>query len=349
MKLTVLSARDALRWEKTLSQFPAEAYTVFHTPAYVLSWQDHEQGEPACLLLESDGVFFLYPFYLLPCPYGDGGPERWDMVSAYGYGGMVCSRPDCDPALLDTANQTVDKWCTDQGVVAEFIREYPFPAYLRRSRTLHVRDNLLFQYGPQPMEFAAGIKKRARRDARLSARKGCTVDVDRDLRTLDSFQEMYADLADRKGFFGSHGFSTAYFQGVRRHLSGMALLVNIAYTGRTMATALCLLYRGMLVYHLSASAHDAAPLLSNDLLLYTMLELGAQAGCRTLFLGGGLNADEDDSLFRFKEKFANERVRVHIGTKVHDQNEYERLCGKWEQDNPDKAGRFANFFLKYRQ
>jgi hypothetical protein len=344
--LDIYTPETADRWEAAFAAFPPSCRTLFHAPAYVLSWAEYESGAPVCLHLRLGERNFLYAFYVKPVP-GPLGRGLSDIESPYGHGGLLCDAPDPDPALLEKANDAIDDWCAGQGIVAEFVREYPGRPYLRRSRKLQVRHNLFHRYVPG-QDFAAAIKKRARRDAAAARKRGCTASVRCGTQGLEAFEPLYAGLCRDKGLVESHGFGEPYFRGVRRHLARESLLVSVEAEGKLVAASLALRREDALVYHLSASLPEGKALLANDLLLYSLLEHGAGAGCAYAFLGGGLSDSPEDSLYRFKEKFATDAVATHIGVKVHDQAAYERLCADWERRNPEKAARYGRFFLKYR-
>jgi len=345
MTLEVFSSGTAHRWAETLARFPARTRSLYHSPAYVLSWQDYEGLAPLCLHLHLEGVRFLYAFYRKPLP-GAQASGPCDIQSPYGHGGLVCDDPEPDPALLARANAAIDAWCLESGVVAEFVRDYPGRPPLRDTRRIHVRENLFHRYGPQGL--AASIKKRARRDVEAARKRGCEATLTPGLEGLERFAPLYEGLCRAKGIQDSHGFGAAYFEGVRRWLSRESLLVEIRCRDELVAACLGFLDGPELIYHLSASLPQGKALLANDLLLFTLLRAGEEAGCEAAFLGGGLGRGADDSLFRFKEKYATHASPMHIGTKVHDRAGYQAACEAWERANPDKAAAYGHFFLKYR-
>lgn len=346
MTLEVYTPETVGRWEAVLDRFPEGTATLYHTPAYILSWRDYEAVDPVCLHLRLDGTDFLYAFYKKPVPGRDASGLS-DIQSPYGHGGLVCADPDPNTGLVARANAAIDAWCAETGVVAEFVREYPGRPYRRDTRKIPVRANLFHRYAPG-RDVASTIHKRARRDAAAAVKRGCLATVTAGTEGLDAFEPLYDRLCREKGLVASHGFGPAYFNGVRRFLARQALLVRVEADGRLVAASLCLVHRDTLIYHLSASLPEGKAVLANDLLLFTLLEAGAARGCAEAFLGGGLSDSPEDSLFRFKEKFATDTTQTHIGTKVHAQPAYDRLCADWAAANPEKAARYGRFFLKYR-
>jgi hypothetical protein len=63
-------------------------------------------------------------------------------------------------------------------------------------------------------------------------------------------------------------------------------------------------------------------------------------------LGGGVTADPDDGLLRFKRKFAKGSSTFYIGMFLHDDMRYLDLCNQAVAADPTIAS--SRFFLKYR-
>lgn len=347
MIFRVFDKKNIGEWSKTVSSFPLENITIFHTPEYLMSWQDYESATPMCLYMEGNGEQFLYPFMKKEISgYSHG--NIFDISSAYGHGGMVSSSNAPDRSLVDEVNQLVDEWCRSENIIAEFIREYPAPAYLRNSELIHVRNNLIFQYGCSHGNYADKLKKRAVRDAKSSIKKGCEASIDLKLDSLDGFISLYKEVSAVKTFSEFYNFDMSYFGSVLKYLRAISFIINITHGGKTIASSLNFAYGNSVIYHLSASDYNFKNLLPNDLMLFTLIEHGAKNGYNHVFLGGGLSKDENDPLFLFKEKYATESVPVHVGKKIHNGPIYNAVCDEWADRYPEKKPLFSKFFLKYR-
>lgn len=348
MILKVFTEKNLEEWRKILHSFPTQNYSIFHSPDYVVSWKNYEDAEIICLYLEIEGYRFLYPFLKREIKGYSDVNSCFDTTSVYGYGSMVSNSSVIDDKVIEQINKAIDEWCCKEQIVAEFIREYPVNRYLRKTEKRHVRNNLFFDYNNQRDNFSALIKKRARRDAKAAVKKGCIAEIDNDLESIYTFYKIYLSFCEEKKLDNFYYFSPAYIEDIRRYLIQYGFIVNIKYNDKIIASSLNFKYHDTITYHLSASYKQFSHLLPNDLMLYTILELGSKERCNTVFLGGGLSSAPDDGLFSFKEKYSTNSCEVHIGTKVHNQKMYDHLCRIWTSNNPDKSKRYNNYFLKYR-
>ena len=342
------SEGDFSLWTDALRKFSKKDITLFHTPEYLLSWKRFEKGTPICLHFEMEEYHILYPFFLKPIVPNRGQKIFFDVTSAYGYGGFASNSKDIPEDVLALCNEEIDSWMKKEKVIAEFIREYPNTSLCRYGEKIKVRNNLFFEYGKDRNAFSKLIKKRAIRDARLSSKKGSLAIYDWDLATLNNFIEMYHEFCKEKGLEDSHMFSREYFADVKEMLGNQAFIINIYYKDIILAASLNFVFNGMIIYHLSASMYEYRNFLPNDLMLYTLLQTGADLLCTSVFLGGGISNDDNDSLYRFKEKYATSSSDVYIVKKVVNPNAYNDLCQDWENNNPDLKEKYRNYFLKYR-
>jgi len=339
---------DLKEWNETCASFPMHSIPIFHCPDYLQTWQGYEKGEPYCLYARIGDYQFLYPFFKRRIDEYSTGEDYYDIFSVYGYGGVVTNDYRCNGKFLTLLNDAIDKWCKEENVIAEFVREYPVNKYIRRTKKSHVRNNLILEYDNKWQDFTKLIKKRARRDAMASLKKGCKGKVDTELKSMDGFIGLYRNLCRGKWLPEYYNFPDTYFENVKNKLEKWSFIINVHYHKKVIASSFNFMMNGSIVYHLSASDYQYKNYLPNDLMLYTLIEFGAHNKCRNIFFGGGLTKAKNDSLYRFKEKFANVCLPVHIGTKVHNEKVYEMLCTKWAEEYPEKAEQYRDYFLKYR-
>lgn len=349
MRLELLTIHDSARWEHLLGRFPEEATDIYFSPRYYRTWESVHDGEAVCLFAESGGHCILYPFYKRGIDGLDG--EFFDISSAYGYGGAISTADVPDEDMKREFSELVSEWCLRENVVAEFIREYP-GATLRNTgavkRTM-VRTNLYVDTGAAPDALWAGLKGSARRNVAAAMKGGVEAVVDESLDTMDGFRRLYSHTACDRGFDGFYHFPQGYFESMKELLGGDAVIINAVHEGGIIASVLCLQSGAKLSYHLGASMRDRANLRANDLLYWEMIIQAHKRGCRVLQLGGGMGLGSDDSLFRFKSKFATRELPFHIETCVHNKEVYESLCMRWEEKYPTLVARKGRYFLKYRE
>jgi hypothetical protein len=158
MTLRVLDLeRDGAEWDAALHALPPQLHDVYFTAAYHLVWQRNGDGLARGAIFQNADGTVLYPFLLRPLEdvpalrggSGDLWRGRFDISSAYGYGGPLAAITGEEPpelpgdpeAALGTGPGPVvtparDRllahfraqfcaWCREQGVVSEFIRFHP--------------------------------------------------------------------------------------------------------------------------------------------------------------------------------------------------------------------------------
>jgi len=346
MGLQVLTEDDANDWARTLATFPESAVDIYFTPAYLATWRDYETATPVCLRYSCQDVVLLYPFLVKDID-GYSLQGYRDAFSAYGYGGVISNVGDVPVDVLGTFNANVDRWCLNNRIVAEFVRDHPLLSHqanpLRAARYVAARRNVYCSFD-RPLHLAPS----ARRNLRRAHKSNLTVAVDEHLNSLDVFQRLYAMTADRLRMRQFYRFDTDYFARTKSLLGAHACLINVLHGGQIVAASLLFSYGRKCAYHLGASDFDHARLRPNDLLFEAMTDYARARGMRYLSLGGGTSNDADDSLFRFKRKFGNRVMDFNVGTKVHQHGVYTKLCQEWEARHRHLADNYRHFFLKYR-
>ncbi len=346
-EFAVYTLADVGRWRAALDRLPSSTAKIWFTPEYHASWLGTLPGEPVCLHARVHGIEVVYPFFMAPIP---GTAGYFDIASAYGYGGAIAGAPH-DHRTQAAFDRLVSRWCREQRVVAEFVRECPGTAFRvspSGGRRL-VRYNLSVDLGRPLEEIMASFAGHVRRYIRRPLARGLCIERDEALVTLDEFRALYDRMAERAGFSSFYRFGVGYFEAVRRHLAGRAVLVNVRDGPRLVASALCLRGGDELSYHLGASDRDRSTWHPSELVYWAMIEEGHRQGCRWLRLGGGMSTAPDDTLYRFKAKFASHRTPVHISTFVHDRACYDRLCRAWEKAHPHLIPSKGEYFLRYRE
>lgn len=97
-------------------------------------------------------------------------------------------------------------------------------------------------------------------------------------------------------------------------------------------------------YHLAGSLKETLKFAPNNLLLWEAIKYAHEKGYKRMHFGGGLTNSMDDNLFRFKSSFSKERADFYIGKRVHNEEVYDYLIGKWEEKNNKKK----KLFLQYK-
>jgi hypothetical protein len=350
MDLKVYTLDSELQWDKTLIDHFQDQVDVYYRPGYLRSWLAHEGAEPMCMHIQDQEQHWLYPFFKKEIFSAEESESYYDIYSAYGYGGIVSNKPayELSDKFRITANLEIDRWCQQNNIVAEFIRENPLliqsDSYYRNIAHCQVRRNV---YAHTNENHKIGSRS-ARRNILRAKRNGLKVEIDDDLNSYDQFSELYLQTAKRLNMEKYYYFDCKYFKDVREHLLPWSKIINVVAKEILVASALFFLSGGYAAYHLSCS--DAAFLkrYPNDLLVASVVDESINGGAQLLNLGGGMSTNSRDSLFEFKRRFGSEVRPVHIGKRIHLKKHYDRLCQKWERRHPTLASRYGHYFLKYR-
>jgi len=101
-------------------------------------------------------------------------------------------------------------------------------------------------------------------------------------------------------------------------------------------------------YHLAGRREKYQTLSPNNFLIYNTALYLKKMGVKFFHLGGGIDSNPDNSLYRFKKRFSGCEYPFYIGKMVFDEEAYKRACNRWEEKFPDKKEKYKNFLLKYR-
>jgi hypothetical protein len=345
MEFEVLNRSDANQWQAILEAFPPELTDVFYCPVYFNSWTSVENAEPLCMYAKTDNYEFLYPFFKSLITEFELDAKYYDIQSAYGYGSVICNQAGkIPPEIIQTFNTKADQWCKENSVVAEFTRENPlFNYFIREADYVKVRYNL---YADLQKEYS--FSKHARMDIKRAEKKGLRTQTDSELESMDSFIQLYAETAKRIDMEEFYLFPESYFFTVKEILNNNAEIINVIYEDSIIASLLFFHYAGKMNLHLAASDFDHKNKFPNDLLYKSAIERALELNMQCVNLGGGTSTDLNDSLFKFKSKYANMQKDVYIGKKIHDKDIFQNLNDQWSAKYPELTEKYRNFFLKYR-
>jgi Acetyltransferase (GNAT) domain len=273
----------------------------FGRPEYLAAAALIDPATPAAFA--HDGV--LYPFLVRPLAGG-----RCDITSAYGYGGPY-GRGDWRDAFAAA--------CRERGVVSEFVRFHPLLANQQQAggdlRSWLLHDVITVDTTLDDDGLVAQMAPAARNKLRKAMRAGVQVRRSGD---LDAFHELYTESMQRLGAREFYFFSREFFHALS------ALDDDLVLLDAGVAAGLFLCGGGAMHYYLSAAAPAARDVAAVNLLLFCAMQLARERGLTTLSLGGGLR--DGDPLHRFKESLGAGRAACWLGSAVHDQAAYERLC-----------------------
>jgi hypothetical protein len=349
MELSVYRAADPderARWLAAWSELPPGRRDAYFLPGYAHA--AHRRGEALCAVARSGERLWLCAFLRAEIPGGEG---LCDVETPYGYGGPVVNDPGEDPTFLAGCWSAWSAWCRSAGVVAEFTRFHPLLENHRwadpGTRVLPNRTTVPLELDRYPVAvFEDAYFRRHRNMIRKAERDGCRFETKSAAGEMAWFAELYARTQDRLGASEETRFGREYFEELASGLGERAWLGLVHTASGELGAAVLVIQGETLAHcHLMGDRRVAGSGGVTNLVYHGIALEAARRGLRTLHMGGGRTADEDDSLFRFKVGLSPERATFRIGTRCHDPEAYERLARAWEARH---GARPVGYFLFYR-
>jgi len=301
-------------WDATLANYgakePCQAYAM-HS-AYIQS-----MNASRAILIEvfSANGFVLYPVLLIPVPSLLTHQDLFTAESVYGFSGPVCSG---DRDFLIKAFEQISAMFSDLGVIAEFVRVSPFidiPTPLlvecgymfQADRALAIwRRQESLQEGSQYIRFG-NMERRA-------LKAGCQFSVDSV--SVNEFQELYLATMRLNSAADFFMYSPDYFN--RLNLNSVYLtshFLGVRLGSRLISSALFIVSGDHAVYHLGCNDRSIPG--ASDLLLRCSTDyLVNRFGVSAINFTGGRSLDPNDSLLKFKMRFATHAEQFFVGRRI---------------------------------
>ncbi|HEY8491158.1 MAG TPA: GNAT family N-acetyltransferase, partial [Dehalococcoidia bacterium] len=287
--------------------------------------------------------------------YDAAAPPAYDVQTAYGYGGPLFVGP-WDACGKRRALRCVADYLRSTGVVAEFVRCHTHWVDVEALRdagyaTPQVRTDVVYRVGGKsPEDILAEWNRLEGRHLRRARKCGLRDRTGHGGPGVAAFKALYDLTADRVAMDPFYRFDAPYLSAICGQGEGQVQVVLAEAPGEPPpVVAAAILFLGPALAHPHLVGWDAAysPSRPNDFLYWAMACRAAAAGCRWISWGGGLTNDPADPLLRFKLRFGDGAVPVHIGCRVIDDGRYRALCREWARRNPGRAGT-VDRFLRYR-
>lgn len=320
--IEIFNASQRGEWQAVLEEIGAD--DIYFSPDYLYANGYVSGGTAECFVYRHDDAIIAYPYLRRPID----GHDLFDLTSPYGFGGYITATGQAAMADFSTAFRA---YCQETHVVSEFIRYHP----LFENHGYTVDDSLEVSEHQQVVvaeldqtssDLAASIAKDARKKIRRADKVGISITHDADWENYQGFTALYHQTMAQKSASQFYHFSPCFFADLVDKMADRCALLVAHLDGRMIG--------GLLIFHgpvyaynyLSCSDYEYTNLGTNDALQLAALEWAQARGVRRYLLGGGLS--REDSLFRYKAKFASGRSHFFIGRRIHQPNAYRDLCIK---------------------
>lgn len=258
--------------------------------------------------------------------------QFYDLQSPYGYGGIYCSSQNED--FIKEALKALQIEALKQNIIAFFIRFHLFdenlkiyskllPFFTKSRETIIVNtekdiNNIRMNYSPRIRSYV----KKAREELQINfaTKKDCK-----------DFFSLYGKTMQRNQADKFYYFSEDYFQ--KLFDFNESVILKASLNNEILAYASFFLCGDFSYYHLSANILKSN---ANAALLDFFFEYASNNNSKFCFLGGGVQ--DNDTLYKFKEKFSILRASYYLGGMIFDKKNFDLL----------NKNLINKYFLKYR-
>lgn len=328
------------RWSGALGHVRHDFY---HLPCYAKLAAEREGGAPYAYVDRVGKAEILIPLLVREIP---GEATLLDASCPYGYPGPVASHPLSIDEVMEVAQRFRDRG-REVGLVSSFVRMNPILSPTEGwdlvegvERVDHGPTVGVDLEGPNDAWLAA-VRSNHRRDIEKLLRAGYTIRYDFSGDEA-AFRSIYTQTMKRVGADETYFFSDSYFDALKACLGERQLICAVLDpSGNVAAAALFVATNGVVQYHLGGTAGTHTREAPSKLYFMGAREWAREHGAEVLHLGGGLGARKD-SLYRFKEGFAEEIYDFRTLRIIHNPEAFAVLCASLDTAPSD-------FFPPYRR
>lgn len=324
---------------------------IYFLEDYGRLYEEIEEGQLEIFEYESSLGLVRNMFIKRKIPINIEEKSYYDITTPYGYGGPIvlkCENTKDRKELIKEYKKSFKEYCRKNDIVSEFIRFHPVIGnykdfdevydveYMRRTLGTNLKD----YEDPFQEEFSKSCRKSVRR----ALRDGVTFEIEEDLSKIDEFIKIYNSTMDRNDASEYYYFGENYFKEIVSYFKSNVIIAKAVYEEKTIASGLYFIYENIIHMHLSGTLDGYLNLSPAYILKYGITKWGKEKGYELIHHGGGTSNSEEDSLYKFKKKFANNtEFDFYIGKKIWNNETYNQLCKLKGVDSS------IDFFPAYRK
>jgi hypothetical protein len=325
---------DDLSWQQCLNKLPHDFY---HLPEYLeIEAQRHDAIAEAIIISDGAAVFFL-PYLIRECNLALdtselGGNRIYDVISPYGYPGMLVSQAGQNPIFIKKCLNLIRSHWREHNICSAFIRLHPLlNSYIDTS--LSDGDNLAVcdRGNVVVIDLTYSIDeiwKQTRANHRTKINKlkraGFTTSIGSVADYLDIFIDIYQETMNRVNASSGYYFSRDYFKGLSDALGDRLKICIVETNGTVVAASLITEFSGIVQYHLGGTRTEFLPQSPTTIMFHRIVEWAKERNHQYLNLGGGLGGSQD-SLYHFKSGFSERTKSFMTIQTIVDRDRYDRL------------------------
>lgn len=331
-------------WNRYLEKFPEDKQDIYFEEVYVKLYED-ESGTALAVVCKEDEKIMLMPFIRKRIG------KYYDFETAYGYGGPIFNTNDTE--WIKEALMQTKEYMARNNYICGFIR---FHTLLENAEVCRDVINVIFDRRTIAIDTSVSeeeiwlkqINSKNRNMIRKAEKNGLVYKAEYDFQSLHEFIELYNATMNRLNADEFYYFGEDYYGSIVEKMKGKAFLGTVRKDGKLLCGAIFMYSKDYGHYHLEGSNHQYSGLGANNLLLWKTAVEFHNLGVKEFHLGGGYNAQEDNSLYKFKKAFSTNNKKFYIGKMIFNEEKYKQLTEEWSKNNPDKVEIYGKLLLCYR-
>ena len=323
---------------------------IYFDEKYGKLYEDAEQGEACIFKCETEDGIIINQFIKRKIPMLVEGKSYYDIVTPYGYGGPYIESCKNKEKILKEYEKSFSEYCASNHIVAEFVRFHPIyknyldfkEVYESSFNRYTLATNIKDYDDPIMSEFSSSCRKTIRQ----VLKKGITYRLIEkpNKEDMEEFKRIYYLNMKRKEAEDYYFFDDEYFDNIEKYFQGRYIIAESMYDNRVVAAGLYFITDNNIHAHLSGTDTEYLYLSPAYILKYGTAIWAKEHGISYIHYGGGTSTLEDDPLYVFKCKFAqNTKLEFWIGKKIWNIDIYNKLCEIVNVSSDEK------FFPAYRK
>ncbi len=297
------------RWSAALDRLPHDFY---HLPEYVKLDGKSSLAQPWAFLATSDEQELFVPYLLRRCdrlfPEGGVGDNVYDIISPYGYPGVLLS--DAARKSPEFARQAIHQLkitLREKGVCSAFLRMNPLlsdglPQLFPEGGFSKVAETVAIDLTLTETELWKGIREGHQWTINKCKKLGFVPRMVSLAEYLEPVMDIYRETMDRVNARDFYYFGHEYFATLSEMREKVHCCV-VEAEAQPVAACIFLECGGIVQAHLGGTRSDFLKKSPFHLLLYHAAGWAKSRGNRYLHLGSGVGGS-NDRLFQFKRGFS---------------------------------------------
>jgi serine/alanine adding enzyme len=363
-RILAADGADAMEWSALISRLPVAHRDIHFLPEYGRVYAVTHGVEPRLAVFESDYGFVVQPFIVrsldeLPFLKEAGATGFVDISNAYGHGGPLyaCGGHAAAESLIAAFEREFVAYCESQSFASEFCSLHPLLGnaedITRSGVALTEEKEIVYMdLGTEEADIWRGVRKGHKSSITKARRENVKIEhIAGNEENLEAFKTLYYATMARRQAAERWLFPQSYFANCVKILGEARTSLHFARVGGELAVATILMHDfGTAYYHFAGSDPRFNGSGASNLLVYEAGLWAKRSGYRYFYLGGGVTAGPEDSLFLFKSGFSGLRAKLYTYGRVLHEPTYRKLSAL-KLDYEQKAGWEGNsaYFPLYRR